>query len=853
MSRSARQPARRRISAAAFLPMALMIAVLLWAAYLRVYNVHVWPPGLSHDESLNGLDAFRFLRTGVIPFYVSSGEPEPLYRLWAALTLRVAGPTRFGLRLASFYAGILAVAAAFRAGRHLAPRGSRARWRVGLIAAAILAVMIGHIHLSRVAYRAILQPLTMLLFFDAFIAAWEWRKTRHYALAGLWLGLSLLTYTSALAILPLVVLAFLHRLILWLVDLPASIERGANVKGILAFVGASLLAAAPLLILLAIQPDFYGRADEVSGGSGGLLARLPRQLAVTWRMVAVEGDINPQYNVAQAPLLTSPVLYGLLLAGMAACLLRPRRLAGWLSIGYLGAMLLPVALSDEIPHGLRIAGEYAAIPLVVAASADPVIWLGQRLTRARLGEALQALYALGTSAALILTAFSAQATYTRYMQKDVRWGTDGVMSAFSWFFETRSLALADAIAVEPGVTYLPLDDAAWPNQRYFTLRSHPRAATFATYFGPDGPLTLPAGRVLLPPGSEVDTTFVAFMPDGTVVLLPRFDDGTLAALREAARSGETLHDAYGEVAGVAFDFPAQGDIVIENPVANPIGRVNYDDRFGLIGWDAALELPEAGGEVPVTLYFAPGPQRRREVTLFTQLWTITGERLASAPDEVLLRWLYPVNEWREGDIMPFVSYQPIPPGLTPGAYHVAVGLVDFRGDPVPVLGADGLPVADAAVAGAMKIPRAAPPLSDILPVEAEFGGAIRLLGYEILDAASGSHVDQLAPGQAILVRLYWQTIQRPAENYTIFVHLTDAGGQIIAQNDSQPDGGQYPTAIWTPGEVVRTEHFMILPDDAAGPFTLFAGFYSWPSLVRLPVVQAGQRTPDDRARLGEVE
>jgi hypothetical protein len=87
----------------------------------------------------------------------------------------------------------------------------------------------------------------------------------------------------------------------------------------------------------------------------------------------------------------------------------------------------------------------------------------------------------------------------------------------------------------------------------------------------------------------------------------------------------------------------------------------------------------------------------------------------------------------------------------------------------------------------------------------------------------------------------------------VFVHVTGAGGDLIAQNDTQPEGGQYPTGIWGAKEIVSTAHFIMLPAESSGPYTLYAGMYSWPSLERLPVVQDGEVIEDRRAVLGEVQ
>lgn len=838
--------------------MLLAAAVVLGSAVLRADHFSSWPPGLSHDEAINGLDAIRLLRTGVIPLYAHDGRPEPLFRFIQAISIMLVGPTRFGLRLASLFTGVLTVAAAYRAGRHLVPQDSPYRRYVGLITAGVLAVMIGHIHLSRVAYRAILQPFAMLMFFDAFISAWEQRSKKQFALAGMWLGIALMSYTAAFILLPLVGLIFVQQIAAWLIDLPESMERGPKLGGILLFILVSLLVASPLLIMWSVQPELFGRAEEVGGTPFSMVFSRPGEvlarLRLAWQAINQVGDINPQYNVAQAPLLDGIVLYVMLLLGLFGCVIRPRRAASWLAAGYLVLGLLPVALADEIPHGLRIAGEYAALPLVITASADLFLTLPGRLKRpAWGGKVFAGIYMLGMAAVLVFNGAEASKIYRDYAQSDMRWGEEGTISIFSWFFETRRLAVAEIISAVDEPVYIPLSEAGRSSLRYFTSDSYRRIETFSTYFSGEGQLELPSGQFLIAPGSEDATTFAVFMPDGTLVLLPRFDDSTLSALEAALKeTGQPLFDAYGELAATRVDFPAgEKNIVITDPVANQLGMVNYDGQIGLLGMDADLVLPQEGGEVPVTLYFTPGQEKRRDITALTQLWTISSEPVSGSYGEQLHRWLYPPDQWQSGDIVPFETRLIVPGGLPPGAYHVGVTLQNWLSNPLPVLGADGAPVANAATAGVVKIPHLqAVSTEGMIPVGAVFGDEITLLGFKLSDAASGEALQMLEPGQSVVVTLYWQALRRPKTDYTIFVHLGDATNILIAQNDSQPEGGQYPTGIWSTGEIVLTTHLLIIPPESQGPFTLHTGLYSWPDLERLPVIQDGEQAEDSRARLG---
>jgi hypothetical protein len=83
----------------------------------------------------------------------------------------------------------------------------------------------------------------------------------------------------------------------------------------------------------------------------------------------------------------------------------------------------------------------------------------------------------------------------------------------------------------------------------------------------------------------------------------------------------------------------------------------------------------------------------------------------------------------------------------------------------------------------------------------------------------------------------------------VFVHVVNANGEIVAQSDSQPLNGQYPTSIWSPGEIVVDERFIRL---VPGTHRIFVGLYRWDTGERLPAVVDGERAADDRLLLQEI-
>jgi hypothetical protein len=121
-----------------------------------------------------------------------------------------------------------------------------------------------------------------------------------------------------------------------------------------------------------------------------------------------------------------------------------------------------------------------------------------------------------------------------------------------------------------------------------------------------------------------------------------------------------------------------------------------------------------------------------------------------------------------------------------------------------------------------------PPIAH--PLQADFAGQARLLGYDLRDAA-------IRPGEILAVTLYWQGLGPTAVPYTAFVHLVDGQGHIRGQRDGQPGGGDWPTTGWARGEILADVYELaVSPDAPPGSYTLEIGLYDPESGSRLPVL-----------------
>lgn len=125
---------------------------------------------------------------------------------------------------------------------------------------------------------------------------------------------------------------------------------------------------------------------------------------------------------------------------------------------------------------------------------------------------------------------------------------------------------------------------------------------------------------------------------------------------------------------------------------------------------------------------------------------------------------------------------------------------------------------------------------------ANWDNLIELFSYDLQPAAP-------QPGDMLTLTLYYRALAETPIHYTAFVHLLgdpnqsnpQSGSPLWSQSDSEPCQGGLPTGRWREGEIIRDTLTLTLPPDIPpGDYQLVTGFYTWPDLTRLPVIN-GER------------
>ncbi len=142
-----------------------------------------------------------------------------------------------------------------------------------------------------------------------------------------------------------------------------------------------------------------------------------------------------------------------------------------------------------------------------------------------------------------------------------------------------------------------------------------------------------------------------------------------------------------------------------------------------------------------------------------------------------------------------------------------------------------------------------PALTEINPsqrLDTTFGDRVELLGY---DAPARS----AQPGDEISLQLYWRLPLPADRNYSVFVHLVDENGVIIAQRDMYPGQGLIATGETEPGYAWTDRYTARIPASALAPTSLRwqVGVYDPFTGQRLPITRGAGS--GDAAQFGSLE
>ncbi len=243
----------------------------------------------------------------------------------------------------------------------------------------------------------------------------------------------------------------------------------------------------------------------------------------------------------------------------------------------------------------------------------------------------------------------------------------------------------------------------------------------------------------------------------------------------------------------------------------------------LLGYEARTTATtfRAGDGFPLTLLWQVSePRAAAQTRLFLELsdgatrWRrMAGHPLgggSAAPDS-----------WRAGEWLREVWDGFLPADAPLGHYHLRL-LAENGGTTTVLLDLGSVDLVAREHVFALPVPA--------FPQQATFGDAIRLLGYDLPTPAER--------GQPLPLVLHWQAGGEIEQHLIRFVHLRDAVGNLVAQQDGPPGEGAFPTSSWIEGEIVSEVVPLVLPNALpTGAYHLVVGLYDPRSGARLATAE----------------
>ena len=607
--------ARRLISS----EWSLLLMITVLAGVLRLYALDVLPPGLYHDEALNGLDALCVLEGRRPLFFEANNGREPLFIYLTALSISFLGRSPLAIRLVAALLGTLTVPAAYLMARELLGR------RIALFTALITTGAFWHLNLSRVGFRAVSFPLLIALCLWRFSRGLRTGHWRDFALGGTCLGLSLYTYTVA----RFVPLAFLALIAYWLLR-----RLPVRWRGLLLLFGVALMVAVPLLAYAAQHLDmFIVRSAQVSVfnpdvNQGDVTGTLVRHVIKTLGMFNWRGDSIPRHNMPYRPVFDAAMGLFFFLGLMVTVWRAAQRREYALLLIFFAVMLVPTVLAEDAPHFLRAVG---ILPVLFIFPAVGLRILGEMLE----GRPSQP---LGTVAVALVLGMSLGATLGDYFERHVH--SEGVY----YNFEAGAVELASEIngfigtGWQRGAGWSVLDTQAMPQRRLLLDERLWDDWASLRYLVPDTSRIVLLGEVASPPVISEDRVRLVVWPSSQYQHhLASLPTGSQISVWEGPLERGDLEE---EAHLLCLTYEAAPPEQVPSNLA-----VSFERGIELLGYDLAPGSPGTR----LRLFWRAGAVLDEDYSVFVHLRR--GDQMVAQSDSYPSQGYYPTHLWRPGDVV----------------------------------------------------------------------------------------------------------------------------------------------------------------------------------------------------------
>jgi hypothetical protein len=306
-------------------------------------------------------------------------------------------------------------------------------------------------------------------------------------------------------------------------------------------------------------------------------------------------------------------------------------------------------------------------------------------------------------------------------------------------------------------------------------------------------------------------------------------EGLFTALSDGDTASESHADLREQVKIAGLDA------TVTHTLPAPAIRTNrnFAGIVRLVGYEMPTASLSPGNELNLVLYWQALTASDRDYVAEVRLSDVTLTPM-NETNARPIRVAAAAPAWQPGRVYTDARRLALAGTLdAPLVARVELRLLDFETHhSIPAFGEDGRP-ADSALTLVKVIPAIWPSSPPSMVLDRGFAGLIVLAGYDLVEEPAG-------------VALYWRPLKRIQEDYTVFVHLLDADGNLVAQMDGPPRQNRYPTSWWAPGEMIIDRR--PAPLVPLGSYRVLVGLYRLADGCRLPLADGS----GEAVSLGEI-
>jgi hypothetical protein len=285
-----------------------------------------------------------------------------------------------------------------------------------------------------------------------------------------------------------------------------------------------------------------------------------------------------------------------------------------------------------------------------------------------------------------------------------------------------------------------------------------------------------------------------------------------------------------------------------DPVAMPAGlqvpsSLTFGDSIRLLGYSYPSAQVQRGQEATITLYWRALRSMSKDYALKLELFSASGESFQVQSQTTPGNNNFPTSFWKPGDT--FAETYRLSTGLDDPAPTLASYKITWFAQPPNTVSWNSTqiqavlqPTCDNGVkcepkVGALpvRLDSATAKQWENKPAFYHLGQHIEIVDYQAQTLATA--------GQDLRVPVVWRTDADNLGDLTTFMHLFSSDGKLVAQVDSPPLHGDYPTSVWGAGEVIPDYYTLPLTSTLSpGTYHLKIGMYDAKTHDRLSASDA---------------